>query len=422
MRVRSAFRFGAYGLALIFVVSLQAEESLTLSEAEVLALKDEPGIEALEAQRDALGQSAVAVGQLPDPRLQIGVSNYPIETGDFHQEGMSHLRVGFKQDFPTASSRHAATEQHQAMGLEITHLIHDRRLMVQLTVRSLWLDVFYELRARDLIQASLGKLQDLHEMTRSLYAVGLSNQTDLLNLDLEISRLTDEIASTEERQMASRSMLSQWIQEAASRTLPSAEPSLPKGGFGSSSENAVTNHPLLLAAEAKIAASEADIEQARSQFRPNVSGEVSYALRDGELQNGESRSDFLSLSVGVRLPIFTEKRQNKQLQAALRRNSAAKFEKAVVLRDLDARYSSASVRLNSLNERLKRYEAAIVPQAINYAEAAVASYQSEVGEYKDVIESQRLALQVQLERIRLVVDRIRVWTEMEYLSGESNVE
>ncbi len=397
-------------------------EILTLKEAEDLALVNEPGTAALEAQQQAYQDLAIAVGQLPDPQIQIGAANYPIETGSFRQEGMSHIRIGLRQNFPSAQGRKSATEYQKARSSELSHLIQERKRKIKNNVRLRWLGVFYENRAEEIIHASLVKLRDLHDVTRSLYAVGLENQTVLLKLDLEMSRMKDKISASQERQKIIRSKLSQWIHEAAMRPLPIHEPSIPEIGDLSALQVLLAHHPLIRTAEANIAASLAEIRMAESQFRPSFSSEVSYSLRDGELPNGESRSDFLSLILGIQLPMFTAKRQDQQWQAALQRSSAAKLQRIVVIRGLQSRLLSTYEQFLSLNERIDRYRTEIVPQMIEYANVAVTSYQSEVGDYKEVIDSQRLALQVQLEMIQLVVERVRVWAELNYLTDTNNAD
>ena len=407
-------------LCVVSSYSHYAAEVLTLQEAETLALVDEPGIAAFEAQLAASADLAIAESQLPDPHIQVGTLNYPLESGGFSQEGMTQIRIDLKQSFPPAQQRRAAASYRDARSTELVHLIDERRLEITRKVRKNWLGVYYELQAERLLNASLDQLRGLLDVTRSMYAVGLENQATLLNINVEISRMQDEISATQVRQKIMRSQLSQWLQAAANRPLLAEEPPIPQLENLTALEARLMDHPLVRTAGAKVAASVAEIDTAKSHFKPYYTGEVSYALRDGELPNGESRPDFLSVMLGIQLPVFVGKRQDKRLAAALQRNSSAKLQRMVVLRELQSRLMSTFEQWSSLNARIDRYRTTIVPQAVEYADVAVASYQSKVSDFKDVIDSQRLSLQVQLELVRLIVERIRVWAELDYLTDTSD--
>ena len=70
---------------------------LTIAEAEDLALHDEPGLEELRANANELEEQSVAVGQLPDPTLRVGLATYPISGGSFSTEGMTQAQLGIRQ-------------------------------------------------------------------------------------------------------------------------------------------------------------------------------------------------------------------------------------------------------------------------------------------------------------------------------------
>jgi hypothetical protein len=87
---------------LLFAVTAQAQHNvpLTLAEAEDLALAEEPGQKALQARAAALEARAVVAGELPDPMLRVGINNFPIQSGSFSTEGMTHAAIGLRQSFP----------------------------------------------------------------------------------------------------------------------------------------------------------------------------------------------------------------------------------------------------------------------------------------------------------------------------------
>ena len=409
-------------LLCFFTVSDAKEaEPLSIQEAVEQALTAEPGIEALKAERAATLDLAIAGRQLPDPIIRLGVSNFPIETRDFNREPMSQLKLGVKQDFPTSLSRDAAGAHLNARALELRHLADDRKRTITLEVRQLWLGIYYELRAKKLIQASLEQLRELHEVTRSQYAVGLKNQTGLISLGVEIRRTEDELLATDERMTLLRSNLSRWIHDDAFRSWPPEELEFEFQQSEIMRDERLLQHPLLRAADARITMTDSEVSMAESKFKPHLTGEVAYALRSGDLASGEPKSDFLSVAIGMRLPLFPENRQDRALKAAESLNSAAKLQRSLLLRELNSRLSTAIEEYDSLNKRIEHYRDSIVPQALEFAHAAINAYQSDVGEYKDIVDSQRTALAVQLELVRLKTDRLRTWAAIDYLLSDEDV-
>ena len=77
--------------------------ALTLEQALSLAEQDAPSLDAQAANLQAARNAAIPVGELPDPKLRLGLQNVPIE-GDsrwqLDQEAMTMQMVGVMQDVP----------------------------------------------------------------------------------------------------------------------------------------------------------------------------------------------------------------------------------------------------------------------------------------------------------------------------------
>src|SRR5438270_11847715 len=87
------------GLALL--IGTAAGQGLTYGEAVTIAGRDAPLIAARHAAIDSASSAAVSAGELPDPRLSLGVDNLPIQGNDrfsFTSDPMTMGRVGIMQD------------------------------------------------------------------------------------------------------------------------------------------------------------------------------------------------------------------------------------------------------------------------------------------------------------------------------------
>ena len=76
--------------------------TLSLKEAEQIALDLDPMTKVFAARAEAYTEQAVAEGQLPDPKLKLGTVNVPVDSFDIEQEPIefSGLRVSDCVDIP----------------------------------------------------------------------------------------------------------------------------------------------------------------------------------------------------------------------------------------------------------------------------------------------------------------------------------
>ena len=257
---------GVIATALFLVSSAYAQQPipLTLAEAEDLALENEPGQAALLARAEALGQRSIAAGQLPEPQLRVGLNNFPIESGGFSTEGMTHALVGLRQMFPPGDSRAIGTRRFRALADEMTETASARDRDVLSAVRQAWLEAYYWQQAQRLVLETRPFFNDLAEITRSLYAVGRRNQQDVLRAELELSRLDDRLIETSRQEQQARAALSQWIGTAALRPIAVKLPDWGQLPARDDLALGLASHPLLRAADAQVAAQAASVDLALS--------------------------------------------------------------------------------------------------------------------------------------------------------------
>lgn len=396
-------------------VMAQQRVPLTLAEAEDLALVDEPGRGALLAQAEAMEEQAVAAGQLPDPTLRVGLANYPINSGGFSTEGMTQAQLGIRQAFPRGRS--LGTEQMQERADAFNHSADARGRDVLTVVRRAWLEAYYAQRAWSLVNESRPFFDDLVTITRSMYSVGRKTQHDVLTAELELSRLDDRLIETGRAQAEAQAELSRWLGQDAYRPIAPKLPSWEVLPMIEDLRAGLITHPSLAAADASIAAKGTAVEIAEENKKPDWALDVGYGYRDGFLPDGAPRSDFVSLSVTVGLPFFSGKRQDRKLAAALSERRAARYsqdELAARLRsELDAEYA----RWSDLTRRLALYETQILGQSKQQAQAALLAYQSDTGDFSDVMRGYIDDLNTRLEHIRLQVERAQSYAMLANLGG-----
>jgi len=407
-------------LATVFLMQNAAAQQvlpLTLMEAEDLALEEEPGQASFLARANALKEQSVAAGQLPDPKLRMGLANFPIQSGGFTTEGMTQAQLGIRQSFPPGKTRAVSTRQFQSLALEMTESAGGRGRDVLTAVRIAWLETYYWNRSDLIVTESRPFFDDLVTVTRSFYAVGRKDQQDVLRAELELSRLDDRLIDINRQQARGRAALSEWVGAEASRPLSQKLPQWEQLPVLQALRAELLAHPALKAANSRVAARKAGVELAEERYKPGWALDFGYGYRDGTLSNGDPRSDFVSLSVTMDLPLFRKNRQDRTLAAALSERRAADDSREQLLRRLSSQLDAEYARWQDLNRRVELYERQILAQAEDRARAALAAYQSDAGDFDDVMRGHIDDLNTRLEHIRLQVERAQSYAVLANLGG-----
>jgi outer membrane protein TolC len=286
-----------------------------------------------------------------------------------------------------------------------------------MATRNSCLEGYYWGRSHDLIVESRPFFDDLATITRSLYAVGRKNQQDVLRAELELSRIDDRLIEIERQQARARAALGEWVGAEASRPIAAVLPAWntvpPLHGL----RDNLATHPSVMAADAQIAAKEAGVDLADQRSKPQWALDVGYSYRDGSLPNGDPRSDFVTVGVTVGLPFFSRKSVDSTLTAALQERSAAVSTKSRVERELQSRLEAEFARWQDLSRRIALYEERILGQTRDHAQAALLAYQSDRGDFADVMRGYIDDLNTRIEFIRLQVERAQSYAMLANLGG-----
>jgi outer membrane protein TolC len=400
-----------------FAVQAQQRVPLTLAEAEDKALDSEPGHAALIARAAALEETAIAAGQLPDPTMRVGLANYPISSGGFTTEGMTQAQLGFRQRFPSGKSRAFMTDQYESLAREMKEDASARSRDALHSVRNAWLETYYWQQARDIVTESRPFFIDLAEVSRSLYSVGRKTQQDVLRAELELGRLDDRLIEIDRQHALAVAALSEWLGADARRPVAVKLPGWNQVPPLEALRSELPAHPAVLAADAQIAARQAGVSVAEEGKKPGWALDLGYGYREGELSTGEPRSDLVSLSVTMDMPFFRKNRQDRSLSAALRERSAAEYDKGALLRRLSSRLDAEYAQWHDYTRRLALYETSILELSGSQANAALLAYQSEAGDFADVMRAYIDDLNTRLDHVRLQVERAQRYAALANLGG-----
>ncbi len=407
-------------LALAFMpTNASADDPLTLSEAERLAVERDPTAERYRAEAEAARQEAIADGTLPDPEILGGAQNIPIDDPGLDNDPMTQLQLGVRQRFP--SGRHAERGIGEAQAAQSRAQAEQAARQARLQARKAYLERLHRERAITLLEANRAPFEALVDAAEREQAAGRADRQDALQAMLALDRLEDRILDERTALDEARARLARWIgEEAARRPLPESIPEILDPPDREIAERQLADHPRLAQAEAGIRVGQASVERARSAYRPDWGLEVRYGLRRADGMEGDTASDLVSAMVTVQLPLFPADRQDRQLAAGESRAEAARSGRREAELELTRELATQYDRWRRLGERAERYERRLVALATENAEAALAAYRADTIPFTALQQARLDALEMRLAALRVDLQRARAEAELRYLIGEED--
>jgi outer membrane protein TolC len=373
-RRRNGLRL-ATSIALCLFLGTQAalaQSPLSLERAVAEAAGRSQFVTAADAQARTARETAAAAGQLPDPVLKLGLNNLPIDGPDRYsvtRDFMTMRSVGVMQELTRADKRNARVRRAE-------HEIELAQVNRQATIADLqrdtalaWLERSYQESMGELLQSQIAQAELQVQAAETLYRSGES--------------------------------ATQPLAPRAALTLPAwTEGALPQH---------LSQHPQIAAAAQQEAIADSEAAMARAAKSSDWSVELQYS------QRGPAYSNMVSINLSVPLQWDQKNRQDRELAARLAGVDEARARREELQRAHEAEVRAMLQEWRSHEERLGRYDASLLPLATQRSEAALAAYRAGSGPLTAVLDARRSEIDVRTERLRIELDRARIWAQLNYL-------
>jgi len=392
--------------------SLVFASPLSLIDAEDAALVSDPAIQRNDALVASLSETAIADGQLVDPKLTFGLFNLPNNDFDLNKNPTTQLRLGIKQALPKGDTLRLKKLKGEQYALAKAHQTQWLKRKTLLDVRLSYLESFYYQGTFEILNKNCRYFVDLLKTTENLYGVGRANQQDVLLAKLELSRLEDRINQAQNLLEINKTMLSKWVPAIQQQELEKKLPILEGLTSLKQMEEVLTHHPMVQIDDALVLAAKQNVGMAEQQYKPGFNVGVEYRKRFGNELNGQHREDLVAAMVTVELPIFPEKRQDKRLSSSQYGYQAAKLKRSNTLRDMRQQLNQHYGNWLRLTERSERYKTYLQQQASENTKAALRAYQSGVADFSTLLQARITELETHIQRNRIEVDRTKAQAQV----------
>ena len=397
--------------------ALAVDAPLTLSEARRLAVARSQQIVAQGHAAVAAHEMAAAAGQLPDPVLQFGVDNLPVDGADrfsVTRDFMTMRKIGLMQEFTRAEKRDARAERFEREAEKASAARTAAIAAIQRDATLAWLDRYYAERQAAVLAEQRDQARAEIEAAEGAYRSGRGSLADVLAGRAALVGLDDRASEIARRIRNAKTALTRWVGAAADAPLV-GRPAIETIRLDAAvSEDELAHHPQIavLLKEEEVAAAES--RMARAGKSADWSVEVSYNLR------GPAYSNMISLMISVPLQWDQSHRQDRELAAKLALVEQARAQREDALRAHVAEVRAMIAEWENDRERTARYQRELLPLAAERTQATLAAYRGGKAGMTDVLLARRSEIDLRLQALQLEMEAARLWAQLDFLAPEGD--
>ena len=401
------------GLAVSVLALPSLAGGLTLDEALRLAENNAPSLTAQDAKIQAASSAAIPAGELPDPKLLLGVQNYPVGGPDrwsIDQDFMTMQMVGVRQEMPNSDKRKARIEVADAAVERAAAQRRVERLNVRQSTALAWISSYSVERKDALFQDFYKENRLLSNTVLAQIAGGRAQPADAVTPKQEAARLAEQQDDLIQQRRQARAALKRWIGPAANDELVGRLPewSVDTSGY---SHN-LQHHPELAAFAPMTREAQAKVREAVSEKQSDWSWELDYQHR------GRAFGDMVSVQLSWDLPLFPGSRQNPKIAAKQAELSQLEAEREALSREHIQELENQLADYERLNRAVHRNQDSLLPLAKEKVELSMASYRAGKGDLNAVVAARRELIEARLKQIEVEEQRALTSARLYFAYGE----
>jgi cobalt-zinc-cadmium efflux system outer membrane protein len=403
------------GLAASVLALPSFAAALTLDEALRLAENNAPSLTAQDARIQAASSAAIPAGELPDPKLLLGVQNYPIGGPDrwsLDQDFMTMQMVGVRQEMPNGDKRKARIEVADAAVDRAAAERRVERLKVRQSTALAWISSYSIERKDALFQDFYKENRLLSDTVRARIAGGRAQPADAVTPKQEAAQLAEQQDDLILQRAQARAALKRWIGPAANDKPVGSLPEWPVDT--SSYSHQLQHHPELAAFAPMTREAQARVREAESEKQSDWSWELDYQHR------GRQFGDMVSVQFSWDLPLFPDARQNPKIAARHAELNQLEAEREALSREHTQQLENQLADYERLNRAVHRNQESLLPLAKEKVELSMASYRAGKGDLDAVVSARRELIEVRLKQIDVEEQRALTSARLYFAYGEAS--
>jgi cobalt-zinc-cadmium efflux system outer membrane protein len=356
-----------------------------LSELLAEAEKNNPQIEAARQGWQAAKQVPTQVSTLPDPQfnLQHVSVGSPRPFAGYTNSDFAYLGLGVSQDIPYPGKLRLKGEIAKRDADVSQQQVESVRRAVLSEIKATYFQLAYLSKTLALLEEDGDLLKQVEQAADARYRSGMGTQQDVLQAQLQKTKLLREIAmhhlqvgklEAQLKQLLNRSQESPDIETADLVETPVVQT------YADLLAAAHVQNPEIAGAQKMIERQSLQVDLARKDFYPDFNVQYMWQRTDP----AQFRAYYM-LSVGIKVPIYRSRKQRPELAQAeseqLRARSELQAQSQQLAGDLRAQY----VIVQQTSELLKIHREGLSPQARSEFQSGLAAYQSNKQDFQALL-------------------------------------
>jgi outer membrane protein, heavy metal efflux system len=389
-----------------------AEPVLKVDQLVSEALEQNPEITAARKRHDAAREKIPQAGALEDPMLGFGIIDLPSDF-DFDAEDMTMKEISVSQKFPFPGKRPLmramAAEEAEAVSAEVEQTAN----RVVKNVKQAFYDLLHVYRAMEVTRRNKEILEDFARITRTRYSVGQGIQEDVIRVQVDISKMVDELIMLEQKRKALEAKLIFLLKRPAGSPLGAPEDI----GFNKIEftieglqQSALAENPVLKSIQKKIESRQKNLSLANKDYLPDFNLKFAYGQRDDRL-------DMLTGMVEMNMPIFYKSKQERKVAETLAEIQADEAGLESAKNELLYMIAEAGSEAQRLERQIELYTTGIIPQAGLQIHTAMSAYMVNKADFMTLLDSRMRLYGYELEYHEALTEYEKNLAALEALVG-----
>jgi len=373
-----------------------------------------PDLIALDEERAAAIDRAIAAGSFPHPSLGFGVSNLPVDSLSFDQDMMTMKEVMIGQRFPWFGKRELRRDLVEQNAALAEAARRSQQLALEEAAIGAYANLWLATASVAVVEEQKEALARFAQIARARYAAGGGSQSDLLRADVELARMEDPLLELEEMEIAARATLASLANASfdAVQGAPEMPPLPPLPDDPGALLARIASHPEVAALEEQAKRSEIEARlEARNRW-PDPTVQLVYGQRN-------DAPDMVGAQVMFDIPVFAGSKEDRLAAAARTEAKALRNRREAVVRRMEGEARAAFSAARRQERLIRLFEEEIVPRAERNLTAAIGAYQAGTVDFLTLLDA-RVQLQSQrLEALRARASYLRAVARLSRTTGVS---
>src|SRR5713101_10157593 len=384
-----------------------------LAEAE----RSNPQIQAARHGWDSAKQVPTQASTLPDPQfvLQHVSVGSPRPFAGYTNSDFAYVGLGISQDLPYPGKLRLRGEIAKKDADVTQQKYESVRRTILAELKMAYLQLSYLAKRQTILEGDGQLLQQIEQSAEARYRSGMGNQHDVLQAQLERTKLLREITTNQLETGKFQAEMKQLLNRPqSSPDIETVEPteSMVAYSYDDLLSAAKANNPEITGAQKMIERQGLQVKLAKKDFYPDFNLQYMWQRTDPN----QFRA-YYSLTLGVRIPIYRGRRQHPELAQAEADQSRAKSEHEAQTQQIAFQLRQQFLGTEKSAELLKIYREGLIPQARAELQAGMAAYQSNRQDFQALLASFLDVLKLDEEYWQTLSEHETALAQMEELTG-----